>query len=241
MANIRGTSSEEPAPTGVCTSLNALAFSTLLSSQETDAHLRRNVRSPPGQPSNHTLEFPSCQLRFRKLSGRLRSGTVVPPDTKSQLRQPGGHCGHTRNLRKLILGGSPGPRLPCGNPSPRGKMNFTAGAHRRQIEDGTRHHPCSSLPSPIPVLTHPDRFVASVSNPPRPIRCLCGSRGLTRATGVTSPEPAAPRVRDTGSCAGAHRCEPTEASVHLAPIGHDPEPCPDELTGCPLSYCPGPG
>src|SRR6201997_5732438 len=62
---------------------NALAFSTLLSSQETDAHLRRNFRSPPGQPLNLTLEFLSCQLRFRKLSGRLRSGTTVSPDTKT--------------------------------------------------------------------------------------------------------------------------------------------------------------
>src|ERR1700739_876707 len=51
---------------------HALAFSTLLSSQETDAHLRRNLRSLPGQPLNLTLEFLSCQLRFRKLSGRLR-------------------------------------------------------------------------------------------------------------------------------------------------------------------------
>jgi hypothetical protein len=162
MANIRGTSSEEPAPTGVCTSLNALAFSTLLSSQETDAHLRRNLRSPPGQPSNHTLEFPSCQLRVRKLSGRLRSGTAVCPDTKSQLRQPGGHSGRTQDVRKLILGGSPGPRLPYGDPSPRGKMNFTAGGHRRQIENSTRRHTGSNLP--------------------RPIRCRCGSRGLTRAS-----------------------------------------------------------
>jgi hypothetical protein len=38
MANIRGTSSEEPAPTGVLYIINALAFSTLLSSQETGAH-----------------------------------------------------------------------------------------------------------------------------------------------------------------------------------------------------------
>src|ERR1700759_326655 len=61
---------------------HALAFSTLLSSQVADAHLRRNLRSLPGQPLNLTLEFLSCQLRFRKLSGRLRSGTTVSPDTK---------------------------------------------------------------------------------------------------------------------------------------------------------------
>src|ERR1700749_4825792 len=55
---------------------HALAFSTLLSSQETDAHLRRNLRSLPGQPLNLTLEFLSCQLRFQKLSGRLRRRRV---------------------------------------------------------------------------------------------------------------------------------------------------------------------
>src|ERR1700722_63051 len=68
-----GTSTQKaPAPTGVSYIYNALAFSTLLSSQETDAHLRRNFRSLPGQPLNLTLEFLSCQLRFRKLSRSLR-------------------------------------------------------------------------------------------------------------------------------------------------------------------------
>ena len=52
-----------PAPTGVRTSFNALAFSTLLSSQETDAHRRKNYHSPPGQPLNLTLKLPSCQPR----------------------------------------------------------------------------------------------------------------------------------------------------------------------------------
>src|ERR1700761_6889721 len=70
--NPQGPDSEEPAPTGVSYIYHALAFSTLLSSQVADAHLRRNSRSLPGQPLNLTLEFLSCQLRFRKLSGRLR-------------------------------------------------------------------------------------------------------------------------------------------------------------------------
>src|ERR1700761_2485133 len=60
---------------------HALAFSTLLSSQVADAHLRRNLRSLPGQPLNLTPELPSCQLRFRRLSGRLR----------------GWHCGPSRH------------------------------------------------------------------------------------------------------------------------------------------------
>src|ERR1700761_9813069 len=57
---------------------HALAFSTLLSSQVTDAHLRRNSRSLPGQPLNLTPELLSCQLRFRRLSGRLRGWHCSP-------------------------------------------------------------------------------------------------------------------------------------------------------------------
>src|SRR3984957_63790 len=72
--NIRETRLPErnPPRRGFSTFIHALAFSTLLSSQETDAHLRRNFRSLPGQPLNLTLEFLSCQLRFRKLSRSLR-------------------------------------------------------------------------------------------------------------------------------------------------------------------------
>src|SRR5580698_8962507 len=86
---------------------NALAFSTLLSSQEADAHLRRNLRSPPGQPLNLTPEFLSCQLRFRKVAKATRRSLQTPRVT---LRQPGGHCGHTRDLRKLIPWRLPGSR-----------------------------------------------------------------------------------------------------------------------------------
>src|SRR6185437_2547615 len=83
--------SERAGPDGGLYIYNALAFSTLLSSQETDAHLRRNLRSLPGQPLNLTLEFLSCQLRFRKLSGRLRSRhCTVPLTPRVILRQSGG-------------------------------------------------------------------------------------------------------------------------------------------------------
>jgi hypothetical protein len=123
MAEIRWNQApKNQAPTGVCTFNNALAFSTLLSSQETDAHLRRNLRSLPGQPLNLTLEFLSCQLRFRKLSGRLRSGRgglsrhqgsasvslVVTTDTRE-------------TFGSRFLGGSPGPGPPSGVPSPSGQ------------------------------------------------------------------------------------------------------------------------
>src|SRR6476620_10145175 len=79
--DLRGTRARKPGPDGGLYIYHALAFSTLLSSQETDAHRRKNYHSPPGQPLNLTLEFLSCQLRFRKFSGR-RSDAAVPPDTK---------------------------------------------------------------------------------------------------------------------------------------------------------------
>ena len=48
MANFRGTRPLRARPDGGSTSLNALAFSTLLSSQETDAHLCEIFISRPG-------------------------------------------------------------------------------------------------------------------------------------------------------------------------------------------------
>ena len=47
---------------------HALAFNTLLSSQETDAHHHRILIQYPGQPLNFTPEYLSCQLRFPELS-----------------------------------------------------------------------------------------------------------------------------------------------------------------------------
>ena len=48
--------------TGLCS--YALAFSTLLSSQETGAHHPPAFAAHPGQPSHSTLRLPCCQLRF---------------------------------------------------------------------------------------------------------------------------------------------------------------------------------
>jgi len=62
---------KSPANDGVV--LNALAFSTLLSSQETDAHHPVRVRGPPGQPLNFTRSIPSCQFR----SGGIRFGLAL--------------------------------------------------------------------------------------------------------------------------------------------------------------------
>jgi hypothetical protein len=51
-----------PAPTGVLYIYNALAFSTLLSSQETDAHRVPNFRSSLGATHLIYPGFPSCQI-----------------------------------------------------------------------------------------------------------------------------------------------------------------------------------
>ena len=99
---------------GFSTFVNALAFSTLLSSQETDAHHQRNLRSHPGQPLNLTLEFLSCQLRFRKLSGRLRrfhfgySRHQGLPSVSQAATVLSKHCERTLDLRKLVPRWLPG-------------------------------------------------------------------------------------------------------------------------------------
>jgi hypothetical protein len=135
---IRGTGLRRAGPDGGLYIYHALAFSTLLSSQETDAHHRRNFRSLPGQPLNLTLEFLSCQLRFRKLSGRLRSRRVgLSRHQGSASVSLVATVGTRKTFGSRSLGGSPGPGPPSGVPSPRGKMNFTAGANRRQIGGST--------------------------------------------------------------------------------------------------------
>src|SRR5580704_12127320 len=109
--NPQRNSSEEPSRDGGFSTYNALAFNTLLSSQETDTHHRGASAPPPGQPSNHTPQYPSCQPRFLKFSRMLR----------------------TRSSRRRLLGGSPGPVLPRGVQSPSGHVNSTTAGNLRQI------------------------------------------------------------------------------------------------------------
>ena len=139
----RGTRLRRTSPDGGLYIYNALAFSTLLSSQETDAHLRRNLRSLPGQPLNLTLEFLSCQLRFRKLSGRLRSRHCSPSHPKSHppsVWWPQ-HFSSTAGTRETSRSrSSVAPRFSARLPAfrlPLGKMNFTADGNPRQIEGPT--------------------------------------------------------------------------------------------------------
>ena len=150
----RGTRLRRTSPDGGLYIYNALAFSTLLSSQETDAHLRRNFRSLPGQPLNLTLEFLSCQLRFRKLSGRLRSrrGGLSRHQGSAPVGLVAAVLASTAGTRETFgsrfLGGSPGPGPPSGVPSPSG-----------QDELYDRREPASNrelYPAGIPVLTCPN-------------------------------------------------------------------------------------
>src|ERR1700743_1409110 len=59
---IRGARPEDPPRRGFSTFVNALAFSTLLSSQETDAHRVPNFRSSLGATLLIYPVFPSCQI-----------------------------------------------------------------------------------------------------------------------------------------------------------------------------------
>src|ERR1700761_9864863 len=62
MAKIRCGKPESIPRRGFSTFVNALAFSTLLSSQETDAHLVLNFRSPLGATLLIYRVFLSCQI-----------------------------------------------------------------------------------------------------------------------------------------------------------------------------------
>ena len=146
MAISVGTSSEEPAPTGVLYIYNALAFSTLLSSQETDAHRRGACRSTSGQPLNLTPVPPPCQpLFFRVSPGRCRSRKTDPPDTRAHRPPLASAATGAREPRKEVPDGSPGPGPPSGVPSPSGQdelYGWRAAPSNREF-----------YPGGIPVLT----------------------------------------------------------------------------------------
>jgi hypothetical protein len=71
MAKISAGQNPKTRPDGGSTSLNALAFSTLLSSQETDAHLRETLISHPGLISFISLFFRHRRGDFFNLPGKL--------------------------------------------------------------------------------------------------------------------------------------------------------------------------
>jgi hypothetical protein len=128
---------------------HALAFSTLLSSQETDAHLRRNFRSLPGQPLNLTLEFLRCQLRVRKLSGAFRSWHCSPSrhheSSSVSLEAARAHARPSEDFSWWL----PGPGPPCGVPSPSGQDELYG-----YLEAPSNR---GFYPSAVPVLTCPNQ------------------------------------------------------------------------------------
>src|SRR6516162_2421497 len=102
---------EEPSRDGGFCTYNALAFNTLLSSQETDTHHRGASAPPPGQPLNLTPLHPSCQPSSWNFPRLLpTTGIVRPPAVHP--REP--RVRQTRSSGRRLLGGSPGPVLPCG-------------------------------------------------------------------------------------------------------------------------------
>jgi len=136
MADFRGIDVRRPRPDGGSTSLNALAFSTLLSSQETDAHHRETLISHPGLIS---FIFPRhrCGDLF-KLPGKflpVKSGVPIKsvpiqPLSTYPSRERTGLFGAVQHAHatpaRLSSGGSPGPGPPSGVPSPRGKLNLSS-------------------------------------------------------------------------------------------------------------------
>jgi hypothetical protein len=133
--HIRGTSSEEPAPTGVLYIFNALAFSTLLSSQETDA-LR--VSELSFRPSRRHFKFTRFFLLVKSAPARFIR--TVKPDlafrefpSHQYTRSFGVVCTHTKLRRDfLLVAPRVRARLPA-FPPPRGKKNLTGLSHHRQI------------------------------------------------------------------------------------------------------------
>ena len=117
MANISAEQDPKTRPDGGSTSLNALAFSTLLSSQETDAHRQVSLRFPVGATLKHYPRVSFVSTSFPEAFQKVADSRILRPQVTSLQRLP---CTHVSSESKL-LGGSPGPGPPCGVPSPSGQ------------------------------------------------------------------------------------------------------------------------
>jgi hypothetical protein len=144
------TSSEEPADGGSYI-YNALAFSTLLSSQETDAHrwgtqqfLAGATLKPYSSVSSVSTSF------FWMFPRRCRSRATDPPDTRAHPPQPRSPLQAHARPRMEGPDGSPGPGPPSGVPSPSGQDELY-GWHAAQSNRGF-------YPAGIPVLTCPNQI-----------------------------------------------------------------------------------
>jgi hypothetical protein len=87
-----GTTSEDPDPDGGSTSLNALAFSTLLSSQETDAHHRKTLISHPGLISLFCFDHRRGDLfKLPEMIFPVKSAVPIKSGRSSLYALPGSH------------------------------------------------------------------------------------------------------------------------------------------------------
>ena len=136
MAVTAGTRPEDPVPTGVVHLIHALAFSTLLSSQETDAHRQVRFRFPVGatlklypRGSCVSTSFPEA---FRKVADcrSLRPQASGLQGLRARAVAPEASC--------LVAPRVPS-RLAAFRP-PRGKKNSTGSENPRQI-GGCTHLP----------------------------------------------------------------------------------------------------
>jgi len=161
---------------------HALAFNTLLSSQETDAHHHRILIQYPGQPLNFTPEYLSCQLRFPELTGRL---LTLRSSGRPQLT-PASLANNARPTARGLLGGSPGPGPAFRRAVPLGARR-TLRLPQTLVKSRIPDWPRSSRNLRITHLTCGGTQDSSVPEPlPRPVRRDFALRGLDndRATGL---------------------------------------------------------
>ena len=122
MANIRRDQLRRTSPDGGLYIYNALAFSTLLSSQETDAHHSPNFRSSLAATLLIYPVFPSCQIGSGPSYSNHLPDLAFRNFPSHQHTGPSEWCWHARQApSRLATGGSPGPGPPCGVPSPSGQ------------------------------------------------------------------------------------------------------------------------
>ena len=133
--SVETSSQRKPAPTGVLYIYHALAFSTLLSSQETDAHRVPNFRSSLGATLLIYPVFPSCQIGAgSQLIEPVRQiGFSGIPEPSAYSLSGSGVTRTPSTVEACLL---VAPRVQDRHPAfppPRGKKNLTGPSHHRQI------------------------------------------------------------------------------------------------------------
>ena len=142
---------KEASPDGGLYIYHALAFSTLLSSQETDALRSPNFRSSLAATLLIYPGFPPCQIGpSSKYSNRL-------PDLAFRISPSHQHtaclewCLRTRSSAEACLRVAPRVRARLAAfPPPRGKRNLTGPRHPRQIVPEILTSPAPGSSKPLP-------------------------------------------------------------------------------------------